>query len=100
MLLMVATFSSTVLGLDKSRIIMPFFFESMAFFILSYVTRKYGATVATNKTSTALKFASASSNLIGFPPTVSENAFDLSKVLLVTKNPMFLFLSDFATRLA
>src|SRR5437660_10157916 len=94
------TLSSTVLGFDKSMIIMPVFFEVIASFILSYVTRKYGATVATNNTSTSLNLEIAFSNLIGFPPTVSAKDCALSYVLLVTKNSMFLFLRDFATRLA
>ena len=46
----VATFSSTVLGFDKSSIMVPDLFF-IASFILSNVTRKYGAVVATNMIS-------------------------------------------------
>src|SRR2546426_7582028 len=70
----VVTLSSTVLGLERSIISMPFLRDSIASFTLSYVTRKYGAMVATKRTSIDLKFDMASSNFIGFPPTVWANA--------------------------
>src|SRR6266849_3001790 len=70
----VATLSSTVLGLERSIISMPFLRDCIASFTLSYVTRKYGAMVATKSTSTDLKLTIASSNLIGLPATVSANA--------------------------
>ncbi len=47
----VVTFSSTVLGFDKSSIIIPVFLSFIASLILSNVTKKYGAIVATNNTS-------------------------------------------------
>ena len=70
----------------------------MASAILSCVTRKYGAVVATNITSYLLNPERTSSNLIGFPPIVSQNVSDLPMVLLVTLNAYPLLCNDFATR--